>query len=412
MKKLVLSIVAAGFAWAAIAAGDAPTWTLYQGAMSAVLARGFANSDACVAAANAIVITKATAYTCENSTLTTFVDKLVTTKTTIDTFIAVNVLPPPLMNAGIYVDKVKLAAISRGVGIGTDNISDTVQFPNLGGDGVGSFRTVCMLSHMAFDDPIVMPGQPGASHLHTFFGNTGITANSTVDSISSTGNSTCRGGTINRTAYWQPSVVDTLDGTPVLPRVAIVYYKSGYRGLKPSDIHAMPPGLRMVAGDSKGAEEQQWGPTNIICSTPNGELQAPNGANGMPPGECVAGSELLVNVSFPQCWDGTNLDSPDHRSHMAYPSQGACPVTHPVGVPEVMIRAIYPVTDAAAVKRWRLSSDVYDKTKPAGYSLHADWFNGWKPDIVNTWTDNCVRAGADCQAHMLGDGRTMAEGTP
>lgn len=37
---------------------------------------------------------------------------------------------------------------------------------------------------------------------------------------------------------------------------------------------------------------------------------------------------------FPSCWDGVNLDSADHKSHMAYPIQnynsGDCPASHPV----------------------------------------------------------------------------------
>lgn len=27
---------------------------------------------------------------------------------------------------------------------------------------------------------------------------------------------------------------------------------------------------------------------------------------------------LELHVTFPDCWDGVRLDSPDHRSHMAY----------------------------------------------------------------------------------------------
>ena len=47
-------------------------------------------------------------------------------------------------------------------------------------DSVGAFRTYCAQSHMLADDPIVAPGQPGAAHLHTFFGNTGAGASSTA----------------------------------------------------------------------------------------------------------------------------------------------------------------------------------------------------------------------------------------
>jgi hypothetical protein len=48
------------------------------------------------------------------------------------------------------------------------------------------------------------------------------------------------------------------------------------------------------------------------------------------------------------CWDGKNLDSPDHKSHVAYPVAGAqtftgnsvggaCPSTHPVKIPQIML---------------------------------------------------------------------------
>lgn len=55
----------------------------------------------------------------------------------------------------------------------------------------------------------------------------------------------------------------------------------------------------------------------------------------------------LANNEF-SCWDGKNLDSPDHKSHVAYPSGGpaafsgtgtggACPSTHPVKIPQIML---------------------------------------------------------------------------
>ncbi len=92
---------------------------------------------------------------------------------------------------------------------------------------------------MTFDDPIVYPGQPGRSHLHTFFGNTGTNANSTASSIANTGNSTCRGGTLNRSSYWVPAMIDTRTGTPVKPTTSNFYYKTGGRA-GPSSVQPMP----------------------------------------------------------------------------------------------------------------------------------------------------------------------------
>jgi hypothetical protein len=53
---------------------------------------------------------------------------------------------------------------------------------------------------------------------------------------------------------------------------------------------------------------------------------------------------IRATVIFPSCWDGVNLDSPDHKSHVAYSTaKGAnalagdkCPSTHPVRIPQVM----------------------------------------------------------------------------
>jgi len=289
-------------------------------------------------------------------------------------------------------------------GVATDQLAPTNEVP--APNDIGAFRTVCEFSHMAFDDPIVFPGQPGRSHLHAFFGNTGVGANSTAASIANTGNSTCRGGTINRSGYWVPAMIDTLDGTPVRPDSMIIYYKTGYNGLAPASIQALPAGLRMIAGDSSNkAPYPQWtSPMRFACIDP---VTGTGPQTQNVPTTCAVGNIVWSSVVFPQCWDGVNLDSPDHKSHMAYPSGGACPATHPVPVPEITTNVVYTVKDAAAPARWRLASDSYDASVPAGYSSHADWFHGWKPEIMDTFIRNCDQPAKDCSAHLLGNGQKM-----
>ena len=46
----------------------------------------------------------------------------------------------------------------------------------------GNFAVACPYSHSLMDDPIVYPGQPGASHMHDFFGNVATDAFSTPSS--------------------------------------------------------------------------------------------------------------------------------------------------------------------------------------------------------------------------------------
>lgn len=62
------------------------------------------------------------------------------------------------------------------------------------------------------------------------------------------------------------------------------------------------------------------------------------------------------------CWDGKNLDSPDHKSHMAFPSgvtTGSCPTTHPVR----FITLFYEVTWNVDVA-WKNINQAMNKTQP------------------------------------------------
>ena len=108
----------------------------------------------------------------------------------------------------------------------------------------GQFRIACEFSHFGYDDPLVFPGQPGASHLHTFFGNTDTNAFSTPASILNTGGATCNGQELNRTAYWVPALFDTA-GNARIPERIVVYYKG--EGLANGKAEPYPPGAAMIA---------------------------------------------------------------------------------------------------------------------------------------------------------------------
>ena len=266
-----------------------------------------------------------------------------------------------------------------------------------GGQDTGAFRTICNFSHFAFDDPIVYPNQPGKSHLHIFFGNGGANASSTADSLANTGDSTCAGGIANRTAYWAPALINLANGAPIVPLQQIWYYKAGYLGVASASVQPFPAGLRMVAGSSGNTTPITS--TNVVrisCST-NGAFQP-----GIP--DCPVGQTIDFTVIFPQCWDGMNLDSPDHKSHMAYATGSGCPADHPVPLPEITINITYLVTDPRPDLNWKLSSDNYTGT--GGYSMHADWFGAWQPDILAAFVHNCINP-AKSVTDDLCDGRML-----
>jgi len=88
------------------------------------------------------------------------------------------------------------------------------------------------------------------------------------------------------------------------------------------------------------------------------------------------------------CWDGINLDSPDHKSHMAYPSRyngGNCPSSHPVRLPGVFFEAFYAVDKFPHGEGTQ--PFVLSNGDPTGYGFHGDFVNGWDTDVVrNTLT--------------------------
>jgi hypothetical protein len=286
-------------------------------------------------------------------------------------------------------------------GSSTVNISRTGELGYRDPDGVGAFRTVCDYSHMNFDDPIVYPGQAGASHLHVYFGNTIVDASTTVANLVTQGNSTCRGGIANRSAYWVPAMIDTRNGAPIRPSFAHVYYKAGYQGNTNASIKPPPVGLRMIAGDSKNTVVRPSSQSGVEFGCNGG------GSNTLP--NCAPGSTVEMHVNFPQCWDGVNLDSPDHKSHMAYGTGSGCPASHPIPIPEITIIAVFPVVGQNS-STWRLSSDRDGST--AGTSAHADWMNGWRGEIAGEYlptifVTRLINAGLSGGSHMIGDGRVM-----
>ena len=233
------------------------------------------------------------------------------------------------------------------------------------------------------------------------FGNTAVTGYTNSATLANSGGSTCLGGILNRTAYWTPAMVSA-SGDVVMPDRATFYYKTG-QFLPPAATQTLPVGLKMIAGSAR-ATGKQTSPDGLmqvvtwICLNGSarsaGDLTIPN---------CQPGDVVRLTVIFPQCWNGKDLDSPDHQSHMAYPlySQRKCPATHPVQIPEITEHFDWPVLPGANPATWHLSSDM-DTTKPGGLSAHADWMNGWDEATFAAIVQQCLQKALDCEIGGMG----------
>ena len=319
-------------------------------------------------------------------------------------------LPPKIVQAALMPAVDISKNVPNAIGFSDLRIMPTTEQPLAGQNG--AVRIPCTVSHMSNDDPLVYPNQPGAAHHHTFYGNTSTNAKSDLMSFASNGNSTCLGGIMNKSAYWVSSMIDTVTHTPIVPQSAIFYYKRGYT-VPAAFITAPPKGLRMIAGNSKATSEATMGQSGQYgCIPPDDGVTRPwfPWQRSIP--NCAVGWTMQMNVGFPQCWDGINLDSPDHKSHMAFPdgllpTANKCPATHPIAIPNISVNFNFKITQLNQTKTWRLASDNYDNTQPAGYSAHADWVNGWDETIMKSIVTNCLQKDLDGHAHLLCDGRTF-----
>ena len=239
---------------------------------------------------------------------------------------------------------------------------------------VPQFVVECLYSHASEDDPIVHPGKPGASHLHVFFGNEKVDAFSTVAGLAANG-TTCD-QQLDKAAYWAPALLR--GETMLTPVKSTAYYRPGI-GVDPTTVQPFPRGLMMVAGNA-GALGQQ--PLSIVAwSCGAGIERSPT------PPVCAAERNLRLIITFPDCWDGTHLDSPDHHSHIAYSSKGRCPARYAVPIPQLQFEVEYPVSG---------SNDGLELSSGGLLSGHADFMNGWDEARLTTEVDLCLHRKVVC----------------
>jgi hypothetical protein len=237
------------------------------------------------------------------------------------------------------------------------------------------WQVSCTLATRASNDPIVFPGQPGVSHSHDFFGNKTTDASSTPQSL--LGQPTTCKLTTDTAAYWAPTLY--VNGVAVQPEKVVAYYRTKVGPVQ----QAMPAGLKVIAGNGHATAAQSLKVIYYDCDS------GPDQHDSALPYACP-GSVLDVHIKFPQCWDGVNLDSADHKSHMAYPVNGSCPATHPVSVPQLIMRISW-MTQAGT---------GFTLASGSPYTMHADFMNGWDQAKLQQLTRDCMNAGINCGTQL------------
>ena len=294
------------------------------------------------------------------------------------------------------------------------------QPPSMAPDVVGAFRFICAPGQMNYDDPILYPGQKGASpHLHQWYGNTEGRYDSTYATLRTTGESTCS-DKLNRSAYWVPAMMNAA-GKVIVPDYLSIYYKRRPDNdpeclrMATKGCTGLPTGLRVVSGyDMKRMGQAQ--PENDTfthrCISP-GKPSVHRKTLAEAVADCGGEGQIMTAINFGNCWNG-QLDSADHRSHLAHVSYGdwgyeKCPATHPYVIPELTQQIAYTIVKSDGAIAF--SSDLMPgMTMAGGTTFHADYMEGWDPPTRAIWERECIGKMLNCSDGELGDGTMLKRG--
>ena len=123
----------------------------------------------------------------------------------------------------------------------------------------------------------------------------------------------------------------------------------------------------------------------------------------------------VQTLTLARCWDGVNLDSPNHQDHMfdtakdsGFAPGGPCPASHPIRMPQVAYETLWDTRQFNDKSLWPTDGSqpfVWSTGDGQGYSTHADYVFGWKGQSLQKAMDS------SCMFDACGNGKPLLSQT-
>ncbi|WCN04772.1 DUF1996 domain-containing protein [Streptomyces sp. M92] len=275
----------------------------------------------------------------------------------------------------------------------------------------GSFSTSCGVNAEGLfnsDNLIAAPGVGnGAHHFHDYVGNQDNDAFSSDEDLAAADTSCAdqgdkssyywpvlrlQNGTVEQDAQSPGGGIEGNAGEIVTPAAVTLTFEGNEQG----EVTEMPRLLRIITGDAKAFVN---GDANANASWSCTGFEDRQLKDKYP--LCPAGSDVVRTFTFQSCWDGRNIDSANHRTHVAFAAaDGSCPDGFRP-IPRLVQRVVYDVDAPSLQDGGRtvplFAVDSFPEQLHKPVTDHSDFINVFDEDLMREMVD-CINAGRECGA--------------
>jgi len=298
------------------------------------------------------------------------------------------------------------------------SVQPNVPKPNVqGGASKGSFTTSCGVNANGLfnsDNVIVAPGVTnGAHHFHDYVGNQSNDAFASDEDLANA-ETTCenkgdkssyfwpvvrlQNGTAEQDAESPGGGIEGNAGEIVTPKQVTMKFEGNPRG----EVTAMPKLLRIITGDAKAFVN---GPANANASWSCTGFEDRQLKDKYP--LCPQGSDVVRTFKFQSCWDGQNIDSANHRTHVAFADANGNCAGDFRAIPQLVQRIVYDVDAPSLNDGGRtvplFAVDSFPEQVHKPVTDHGDFINVFDEALMGEMVD-CINDGRKCDAASGGGG--------